>query len=134
MHTFIIEKFKILNKIIKMMIIYIFLYYVVASNIVGGSHFEHRKLDYWAGYLGWHSCQKDSQCIFLNSTCSDGSSSTLDTDNFNYDSESKYWNNGSSKNIDLRKAPNNVLNLYQNSKFNINLHSTCFWNITTDSN
>ena len=98
-----------------------------------GEHFEQRNLDYCAGYLGCHSCKKDSQWIFLNSACLDISSSTLNAYIFDYANESKYCNNGSSKSIDLRNATSNTLNLYQNSKFSITTHSTCFWNITAGS-
>ena len=90
-----------------------------------------RALDTWSNYQGWSLWQSNTSCTFLNSMCTTLSSSTLANESFDYDNESKYWNNGSSKSISLSKVSGGIINLYQNSKFNITSHPTCFWNITT---
>ena len=92
-----------------------------------------RELATWSGYSSWSQWQIDSSCTFLNSTWTTQSSSTLTTDTFDYANESKYWNNGSSKNITLSKISGSILTLYQNSKFDIAAYSTCFWSILTNT-
>ena len=111
------------------LIIFYMLFYFQKANLF--SKRTSRELATWSGYSSWSQWQIDSSWTFLNSVWTTQSSSTLATDTFDYANESKYWNNGSSKNITLSKVSGGTLILSQNSQFDIAAHSTCFWSIVT---
>ena len=96
--------------------------------------FNQRVLGTWSSYTTCSSCLNDSNCTFLDNSCSGISSSTVASDSYSFSTESVYCSNySSSGSLTLGSSGLESLSLYQLPGTSISSHPTWYWRIENPS-